>query len=331
MNKRKNNNSSENSVNTDNAEKSNTSNKNIGFFHAFWKFSRPHTIRGTFLAFTCGMIRAFWDHPDSFQNVFHDGELWIRAILGLIALFFGNVFIVGINQIYDIKIDRINKPFLPIAAGNISLTLAWYLVLGCGIGGLAIVFIFYGGIIFWLYCFGTLLGMVYSVPPLRLKKNPVTAGLSIAIVRGSLLNFGVYYAVTQGLGIPYEIKPVVIFIVIFMTGFATVIAIAKDLPDIKGDQQYKIETFATRLGTKKISYGVTTLLLLCYVFGISCGLFAPEGAFNRYVMVVGHSILALFLILRIKKLDPENQIEIKTFYMFIWNLFYCEYVMYIFM
>ena len=30
----------------------------------------------------------------------------------------GNLFIVGINQIYDIDIDQINKPFLPIAAGE---------------------------------------------------------------------------------------------------------------------------------------------------------------------------------------------------------------------
>ena len=32
-----------------------------------------------------------------------------------------NVFIVGINQLEDVEIDRINKPFLPIAAGDLTV------------------------------------------------------------------------------------------------------------------------------------------------------------------------------------------------------------------
>ena len=31
-----------------------------------------------------------------------------------------NVFIVGVNQITDVEIDRVNKPELPIAAGDLS-------------------------------------------------------------------------------------------------------------------------------------------------------------------------------------------------------------------
>ena len=31
-----------------------------------------------------------------------------------------NIFITGINQLTDVEIDRINKPFLPIAAGDLS-------------------------------------------------------------------------------------------------------------------------------------------------------------------------------------------------------------------
>ena len=40
----------------------------------------------------------------------------------------GNAYIVGINQIYDVDIDKVNKPFLPVAAGEISKPLAWALV-----------------------------------------------------------------------------------------------------------------------------------------------------------------------------------------------------------
>jgi len=48
---------------------------------------------------------------------------------GITALFCGNVFIVGINQIYDVRIDKINKPFLPIASGELDIAGAWIIVL----------------------------------------------------------------------------------------------------------------------------------------------------------------------------------------------------------
>ena len=40
------------------------------------------------------------------------------------------------------------------------------------------------------------------------------------------------------------------FVTGFVTLFATVIAITKDLPDIEGDKQFGIETFATRMGVR---------------------------------------------------------------------------------
>lgn len=83
---------------------------------------------------------------------------------------------------------------------------------------------------------GWLLGGVYSVPPIRTKRNPIAAGLTIATVRGFLLNFGVYYAVKDAIGAPFDWSPKVSFIARFMTAFATVIAVTKDLPDVEGDK-----------------------------------------------------------------------------------------------
>lgn len=50
-----------------------------------------------------------------------DWGLLPRALLGLVALLCGNGYIVGINQIYDVDIDAVNKPFLPVAAGAVVL------------------------------------------------------------------------------------------------------------------------------------------------------------------------------------------------------------------
>ncbi len=105
---------------------------------ALYKFTRPHTIRGTILASIAGTIRALSDTPGAIANA-QWGAMLPRAIIGMVALLCGNAFIVGINQIYDEEIDKMNKPFLPVASGEMSRRFAWAAVMGCGIVGPLIV------------------------------------------------------------------------------------------------------------------------------------------------------------------------------------------------
>ena len=202
---------------------------------ALYKFTRPHTIRGTILASIAGTIRALVDTPGAIGSASWSIML-PRAVAGMAALLFGNAFIVGINQIYDKEIDEMNKPFLPVASGEMSKRAAWVAVIASGIAGPILVKTLFPPLLFQLYCFGIFIGGIYSVPPIRTKRNPILAGLTIAIVRGFLLNFGVYYAVKDALGLPFGWSPKVAFIARFMTAFATVIAVTKDLPDIEGDK-----------------------------------------------------------------------------------------------
>ena len=65
--------------------------------------------------------------------------------------------------------------------------------------------------------------------------------------RGFLLNFGVYHAAREALGLPFVWNPAVAFLARFMTCFALVIAVTKDLPDIEGDRLFGVETFATKM------------------------------------------------------------------------------------
>jgi homogentisate solanesyltransferase len=202
---------------------------------ALYKFTRPHTIRGTILASVCGTIRALVDTPGVLMDLQWQARL-PRALIGMAALLLGNAFIVGINQIYDVSIDRLNKPFLPVASGEMSKRFAWIAVVTSAVVGPLLVRNFFPPLLFQLYSFGLFLGLVYSVPPIRTKKNPILAGLTIACVRGFLLNFGVYYAVKDTLGETFSWSPKVAFIARFMTVFATVIAVTKDMPDIEGDK-----------------------------------------------------------------------------------------------
>ena len=68
-----------------------------------YKFSRPHTIKGTVLASTVGVTRALVENPQAISL-----KLVPRALIGLLAILAGNAYIVGINKIYDVKVDEIN-------------------------------------------------------------------------------------------------------------------------------------------------------------------------------------------------------------------------------
>lgn len=213
-----------------------TSSKSLkGRLQALYKFTRPHTIRGTILASIAGTIRALIDTPGAIARA-NWSHMLPRALLGMVALLLGNAFIVGINQIYDKSIDEMNKPFLPVASGEMSKRFAWMTVVCSGLAGPFLVHALFPPLLFQLYAFGMLLGGIYSVPPIRTKRNPILAGLTIATVRGFLLNFGVYYAVKDAIGAAFVWSPKVAFIARFMTCFATVIAVTKDLPDVEGDK-----------------------------------------------------------------------------------------------
>lgn len=107
---------------------------------ALYKFTRPHTIRGTVLASIAGTTRCLIDTPGALANA-QWGVLLPRAFIGMVALLLGNAFIVGINQIYDQGIDKLNKPFLPVASGEMSKRFAWVAVAFSGIAGPLIVYV----------------------------------------------------------------------------------------------------------------------------------------------------------------------------------------------
>ncbi|OAY66731.1 putative homogentisate phytyltransferase 2, chloroplastic [Ananas comosus] len=270
-----------------------------------WRFLRPHTIRGTALGSIALVARALIENPDLIN-----WWLTFRAFCGLVALICGNGYIVGINQIYDIGIDKVNKPYLPIAAGDLSVQSAWFLVLFFAAAGLLIVSWNFGPFITSLYCLGLFLGTIYSVPPFRLKRYPVAAFLIIATVRGFLLNFGVYYATRAALGLTFQWSSPVAFITAFVTLFALVIAITKDLPDVEGDRKFQISTLATKLGVRNIAFLGTGLLLANYVAAIVAAIYMPQ-AFRRNIMVPTHAVFALGLIFQAWVLEQANYTKLE--------------------
>ncbi|MBA0684288.1 hypothetical protein Goari_025883, partial [Gossypium aridum] len=182
----------------------------------------------------------------------------------------------NLNNLFFSPISRVNKPYLPIAAGDLSVQSAWFLVIFFAVTGLLIVGYNFGPFITSLYSLGLFLGTIYSVPPFRMKRFPVAAFLIIATVRGFLLNFGVYYATRAALGLPFQWSAPVAFITTFVTLFALVIAITKDLPDVEGDRKFQISTLATKLGVRNIAFLGSGLLLVNYVAAVLAAIYMPQ-------------------------------------------------------
>lgn len=49
-----------------------------------------------------------------------------------------NVAIVGLNQMYDVDIDKVNKPYLPLASGEFTMETGQRIVYACAIAGMAV-------------------------------------------------------------------------------------------------------------------------------------------------------------------------------------------------
>lgn len=86
-----------------------------------------------------------------------------------------------------------------------------------------------------------------------------------------------YYAAREALGLKFLWNPSVAFLARFMTVFAAVIAVTKDLPDVEGDKKYAIKTFSTELGVGPIAKGATAVLFLNYLGAVTTGFLAPVG------------------------------------------------------
>lgn len=294
-----------------------------GLAFALYKFTRPHTIRGTILGSVSGCARAVIESPNAI-----DWALIPRAVIGMFALLFGNAFIVGINQIYDVRLDQINKPFLPLASNEMSKKVAWTVVISSAILGLFLVKRFFAPLIFGLYAFGMVFGALYSIPPFRFKRYPLLAAITISCVRGFLMNFGVYHATKSALGVPFAWSPPITFLAIFMSVFATVIALSKDLPDIRGDVAEGVPTFASSVGPARMIRIVYFMLGLNYISAILVAFFAPPAAFHRLPLGIGHAVLGAWLMSYMPSVDPSSMQSIKKFYAFIWKLFYAEYLLF---
>lgn len=307
---------------------------------AIWRFGRPHTIIGT----TVSIISVTLCGIDDTAQL---GQPAVQAaiLVALVSSLLMNVYIVGLNQMTDVAIDRINKPLLPVASGELTVSQGWALVLGSLCGSLFLGWLRGTPALMWTLVASMALGTAYSVEPVRLKKFPVFAALCILGVRGLIVQLGFYHHLRQtmeaaGIVPPAAAAPAdagagllahalrypwpVLFATAFMTIFAVVIALFKDLPDVRGDKEHGVRTFSVRMGVDRVFRVCVALLLLDYALGVAVGL-VSQVQWSWYTTTAFHAAAGAAVLARARGVVAGDIKSLTSFYMFVWKLFYLEY------
>lgn len=284
---------------------------------AFASFSRPHTIIGTTLSVT-GLYLIAWEHGGAGQ--IH----WQILLMALLSCLGANIYIVGLNQLTDVEIDRINKPGLPLAAGVFSLQTGRVIIAISLIVSL-IIAIRAGTYLLITVILSLLIGTAYSLPPLRLKRFHFWAAACIFTVRGVIVNIFLFLHFNSALTGSIHILPQVWALTIFIFGLSLVIAWFKDIPDMEGDSRFKIITLSLTLGAQNVFNIGRGVLAFCYLGLIAAGIYGVPGV-NGAVLALSHLGLLILMWLVSLRVEPGNKASIARYYLFIWVLFFSEYV-----
>jgi homogentisate phytyltransferase/homogentisate geranylgeranyltransferase len=300
----------------------------------FWEFSRPHTIVGTSLSVLALYAIAQRDRLFVIPVVWPLFFAWLACIGG-------NIYIVGLNQLEDVEIDKINKPYLPVASGDFSRKTGELIVAAAGIVAV-LTAVLQGPFLLATVGVSVAIGTAYSLPPIRLKRFPFWAALCILTVRGAIVNLGLFlhfnWVLSLGraksifsgwnlerlsFAIPGEVWVLTVFVVVFT--FA--IAIFKDIPDMEGDKQYNITTFTIKLGKPAVFNLSRWVLTVCYL-GITLAGLLILPKVNLVFLAVTHLAALGLMWFWSAKVDVEDKMEIAEFYQFIWKLFFLEYLIF---
>ena len=209
----------------------------------YLELGRPFTLIAPALGFVSGAVTAIGAEPREPWSA----EVLLYPLIGALMAAVLNAGNNALNQIYDLEIDRINKPRRPLPSGRLSLQQAWRFTVVTYVLALVLAWLVMPGgrhECFWLVLVAVICTFIYSMPPLRTKQHGIWANITIAIPRGVLLKVAGWSAVkTVFVAEAWYIGAI---FGLFLLGATT----TKDFADMEGD----------RLGgcrTLPIQYGVT--------------------------------------------------------------------------
>ena len=241
-------------------------------FRLYWTLARPFTLIPPMVGIFSGTLIAY-----SATRAPLNPLALALAVCGAAALNAGSN---GLNQIFDLANDRINKPGRPLPAGRITLRQAWFFSCFSYAAALAMAAAV-NAQTFGLFFLGAVATVLYSAPPVRLKRRPWSSNLVIALARGELLKVAGWAVVSTVLDSvePWYIGLIFFF---FLAGATT----TKDFADVEGDR-------AAGCMTLPVKYGVAATARLISPFFVLPWVVMAAGVWLKILSGNGPAILAL--------------------------------------
>jgi len=241
----------------------------------FVEFSRPFTLVAPALGFVSGAATAYGAVP---REIWHP-DLIAFPLIGSVMAAVLNAGNNALNQIYDLEIDRINKPKRPLPSGRLSIRDAWWFTIVTYIIAMVLAWLVAPGgrhECFWLVAVAVVCTYIYSVPPLRTKKRGIWANVTIAIPRGVLLKVAGWSSVKTVVGLePWYIGAI---FGLFLLGAST----TKDFADMEGDARGGCRTLPIIYGVRRAAWMISPSFVFPFLM-ISAGAWAG--------ILTGHFIL----------------------------------------
>ncbi|XP_038992946.1 homogentisate phytyltransferase 1, chloroplastic-like [Hibiscus syriacus] len=191
---------------------------------AFYRFSRPHTVIGTALSIVSVSLLAVEKLSDI------SSPLYTGVLEAVAAALMMNIYIVGLNQLSDVEIDKVNKPYLPLASGEYSTLTGILIVTSFSIMSFWLGWVVGSWPLFWALFVSFVLGTAYSInlPLLRWKRFALVAAMCILAVRAVIVQLAFYLHIqTHVFSRPIIFSKPLIFATAFMSFFSVVIALSK--------------------------------------------------------------------------------------------------------
>jgi 4-hydroxybenzoate polyprenyltransferase len=227
------------------------------------ELSRPFTLVAPALGFASGAATAAGASPREPWS----SALILYPLIGLTMAAVLNAASNALNQIYDLEIDRVNKPKRPLPSGRLSMRAAWaFTWVTYAVALILAWFVAPAGRheCFWIVAVATVITVLYSVPPARTKRLGIWANLTIAIPRGVLLKVAGWSSVKTIMGAePWYIGAI---FGLFLLGAST----TKDFADMEGDARGGCRTLPIVYGVRRAAWMISPSFVIPFMM-ISLG------------------------------------------------------------
>ena len=247
---------------------------------AYVELARPFTLVPPALGVVSGAVTA-WGSAGGRAPV--TAELLLPVIFGALMAATLNAASNAINQIYDLEIDRVNKPKRPLPTGALTINEAWVFTVAAFVVSWILAWLAAPGgsrECFWIVAFTSVLVWAYSAPPFRTKRHGIWANVTIAIPRGLLLKVAGWSTVKTIMGLePWFIGTI---FGLFVLGASS----TKDFADIPGDRAGGCQTLPILYGVKAAAWIIAPFFILPFVL-------IPVGVLTH--VLTGNALLLMIL------------------------------------